>query len=70
MNGLLSKCVVSRMQPKRNGRKTGAAARPPCKVKATVRRLELKHPLQPQYLHKNKPADPHLVGLEAVFERQ
>ena len=66
LNGLLSKGVVSRMQQKRNGRKTGAAARSPCEVQVTGRTLESKHPSQPQYLHKNRPADPRPAGLSST----
>ena len=43
------------MQPTRDGRKTGAAARWPCKLQGPGRRLESKHPFQRQYLHESRP---------------
>ena len=36
------------------------------KLQATGRRLESKHPFQPQNLHKSMPADPHPCGLDST----
>ena len=62
----MHRCTVSRMRPSRHGREAGAAARLPCKLQASGRRLERKHSFRQQHLHESRFADPLSAGLDST----